>query len=47
MIDHSHRGFDATREQMIDVIKGKKNLFRNNTLNECMLNTKKIENNPK
>ena len=40
MIDHSHQEFDVIKEQAFDAIKGEFFLFKNNTLNEGMLNTK-------
>ena len=47
MVDHSHQEFDFIREQIFDIIKCENFLFGNNTINEGILNTKSIENNPK
>ena len=33
-------GFDITREQIFDIIKSENFVFKNNTLNEDMLNVK-------
>jgi len=46
VINDSHRGFDV-KEQEFDMIKGENFEFKNNTLNEGMLNAKQIENNKK
>ena len=47
VVDHSHREFDVIRELWFDVIKDEIFLFGNNTLNECILNTKQTKNNSK
>ena len=47
MVNHSHRGFHIIREQMFDIIKGRNFVFKNNTLNEDMLNVIQRENNKK
>ena len=47
MVDHSHRGFDVIREQEFDIIKGENFVFKNNMLNEDILNAKHTENNQK
>ena len=40
MVDHSHQWFDVIGKQGFDIIKCENFVFENNTLNECMLNSK-------
>jgi len=40
VVDHSHGEFDVIREQRFNIIKGENFVFKNNTLNETMLNAK-------
>ena len=45
MVDYSNRGFDVIREEDFDIIKCENFVFKDNMLNENMLNAKHTENN--
>jgi len=47
VIDYSNGEFDVIREQEFHIIKSKNFIFKNNTLNEDMLNAKYSANNQK
>jgi len=47
VVDHSYLGFDIIRKKEFDIIKYENFIFKNNTLNEYMLNVKYTKNNKK